>query len=135
MVNKSTDLKAVLAANLTALMQRHTTLNTVAEVATRSGVGRGTVDRVKKAEVATSIDVIEKLAEAFNVTPMYLLSHQSEISAPAQAPPPNALEPDELIRMVIIYGRLTPGARGRSLRFMEGEEKIAGSGVFAATNN
>jgi len=62
-------------------MENSQNLRTVDQVAKRSGVGRGTVDRVKKAEVSTTIDKIEALAEAFGVSPAALLSTYSEDAA------------------------------------------------------
>lgn len=80
-------LTETLAANLSDLMDRDADLNTVQKVSVRSGVGRGTVDRVRKAELATSLDNVEKLASAFGRDPVELLSPKLEYE-PQSAPPP-----------------------------------------------
>lgn len=71
---KIKQLEKILSQNLTKLMAGHVQLNTIDAVAKRSGVGRGTVDRVKKAEVSTSLENVEKLADAFGVEPTTLLA-------------------------------------------------------------
>jgi transcriptional regulator with XRE-family HTH domain len=131
-MSKHDNLKEILATNLTALMRDHATLNSVAEVAERSGVGRGTVDRVKKAEVSTSIDVIEKLADAFGVTPTALLSQALGRQSAEARETATKVEPDEIIRMIIMYGQSTNPAKIRIMRYMESEDKIAGSGRLTA---
>ena len=57
----------IVAENVTRLMSQSLTLNTIAAVAAKSGMGTGTVDRIKKGQVSTTIDRIELLADAFGV--------------------------------------------------------------------
>lgn len=78
-------LADVLAQNITRLMAKMPDLDTIEKVSLRSGVGRGTVDRVKKAEVSTKIDTLELLASAFGVSPLRLLSSddRNDEGAPA----------------------------------------------------
>lgn len=71
---KPTHLEQILSANLTKLMDGHPELNTVYALAKKSGVGRGTVQRVRHADVSTSLENLEKLAEAFDLEPAQLLS-------------------------------------------------------------
>lgn len=67
-------LEAILAQNLTTLMAEKPGLDTVEKVAVRAGVGRGTVDRLKKAEVSAKLETVELLAAAFGVPPVQLLT-------------------------------------------------------------
>lgn len=77
-VMKTGRLITLLAANLTRLMEGSQGLRTIDQVAKRSGIGRGTVDRVKKGEVSTTLDKVEALADAFGVSPAALLSTYTE---------------------------------------------------------
>lgn len=74
-------------------MATHVELSTIDKVAKRSGVGRGTVDRIRKAEVSTSLDNVGKLAEAFDVESTSLLSPgmRSERRALATLPRPDVV--------------------------------------------
>lgn len=83
-------LEAILAQNLSDLMEKTVGLDTIDKVAVRSGVGRGTVDRVRKAEVSTKIETVELLAAAFGVSPIALLSEQGEAEAAEPASPARA---------------------------------------------
>lgn len=76
-MKKNMKLEDILAKNITDLMAATTGLETIDKVAQRSGVGRGTVDRVRKAEVSTKIETVALLAAAFGVTPIALLSHDA----------------------------------------------------------
>ena len=73
MENQSKIVK-VVAENLTRLMRQSLTLNTIAAVAAKSGMGTGTVDRIKKGQLPTSIEKIELLAKAFDISPAALIS-------------------------------------------------------------
>lgn len=86
---KTKPLEKVLSENLASLMSAHELLNTVEAVSKRSGVSRGTVDRVKKAEVSTSLENVKKLADAFNVDPAALLTTGMHAAA---ATPSDAVE-------------------------------------------
>lgn len=55
-------------------MSNHPTLKTIDKVASRSGIGNGTVDRILKHEVSTSIVKVQALAEIFHVSVGSLLS-------------------------------------------------------------
>ena len=64
----------ILAENLSQLMAGSSTLNTDEKVAKRSGIGKGTVERIRKNQVSTSISNLESLSEAFNVSVISLIS-------------------------------------------------------------
>jgi len=74
-------LSEILAENLTKLMAENEYLDTLVKLAEKSGLGYGTVERVKKATVATSIDNVEAIARAFNVTVAALLSKNMEVDS------------------------------------------------------
>jgi transcriptional regulator with XRE-family HTH domain len=73
-MRKTMSLEQILAKNLTALMARMPDVETIDKLSSRSGVGRGTVDRIKKGEVSTKIETVEKLAAALGVEPVQLLT-------------------------------------------------------------
>lgn len=77
-MKKKMPLEQILAENLSALMASNVGLNTIDKLAKRSGVGRGTIDRVKKGEVSTKLETVEKLAEAFGVPVVALLTQYEE---------------------------------------------------------
>ncbi len=85
-MKKNMKLEDILAKNITDLMATTMGLDTIDKVAQRSGVGRGTVDRVRKAEVSTKIETLELLANAFSVTPIALLSEDRNESGAVSAP-------------------------------------------------
>lgn len=73
-MKKTMDLQTILAANLTKLMDESVSLDTIEKVATRSQLGRGTVDRLKKGEVSARIETVQALADAFGKTALQMLS-------------------------------------------------------------
>ncbi|PUA19608.1 S24 family peptidase [Glaciimonas sp. PCH181] len=75
---KNRKLINVLATNLTRLMEGSQGLRTIDQLSKKSGVGRGTVDRVKKGEVSTTLDKVEAIADAFGVSAASLLSTYAE---------------------------------------------------------
>ena len=76
-------LEEILAKNLNRLMSETVGLDTNDKVALRSGVGRGTVDRLRKAEASAKIETIDLLAAAFGVSPVVLLSEADANQEPA----------------------------------------------------
>jgi len=66
----------ILAANLRVLMATHPELDTLPKITARSGVTNGTLDRIRRAVVATRIDELEKLGRAFGVEAWELLRPQ-----------------------------------------------------------
>lgn len=73
-MEKDTNLVQVLAVNVTKLMENNENLNRLEKVAKKASVGRGTVDRVKNRAVSTTLGTVEKLAKAFGVSPIDLLT-------------------------------------------------------------
>lgn len=85
---KNMPLEQILATNIAALMARTVGLDTIEKLALRSGVGRGTVDRIKKHEVSTKLETVEKLADAFGLPPLTLLTAPgSDAVEPIALPP------------------------------------------------
>lgn len=82
-MKKNMKLEEILARNITRLMAGNPALDTIDKLSQRSGVGRGTVDRVKKAEVSTKIETVQALAAAFGVTPLQLLAGDEDAAAEA----------------------------------------------------
>ncbi|MFZ6724687.1 helix-turn-helix domain-containing protein [Undibacterium sp. MH2W] len=76
----------ILAENLSQLMATSSTLNTYAKVAKRSGIGKGTVERISKYQVSTSISNLEALAEAFNVSVASLITKGAITEKPTYHP-------------------------------------------------
>lgn len=63
----------ILAANLRALMAKHPDLNTLPKLTEASGVSNGTLDRIRRAVVATRVDELQPLAKAFGLQAWQLL--------------------------------------------------------------
>jgi transcriptional regulator with XRE-family HTH domain len=63
----------ILANNLRALMASRADLDTLPKITARSGVTNGTLDRIRRAVVATRVDELERLGKAFNLEPWELL--------------------------------------------------------------
>ncbi|MFZ6727373.1 helix-turn-helix domain-containing protein [Undibacterium sp. MH2W] len=76
----------ILAENLSQLMAGSSTLNTYEKVAKRSGIGKGTVERISKNQVSTSISNLEALADAFNVSVTSLITKGAIQERPAHHP-------------------------------------------------
>ena len=67
------NLRQILSRNLIALMESDANLDTLQKLADRTKLGHGTIDRVKKAQVAATIDTVECIAKAFNLEAWQLL--------------------------------------------------------------
>jgi len=63
----------VLSKNLSALMAAHQDLDTPARVGTAAGLGASNVGRMRRGEVASQIDSVEKVARAFRLRACDLL--------------------------------------------------------------
>lgn len=83
-MHPSTPSRLILAANLNQLMQSTLTLNSNTKLVKRSGLGLGTMGRVRNAEAAATIDTLDRLAECFGVPPWQLLMPQ-DVTQPPQA--------------------------------------------------
>lgn len=62
----------ILAKNVRALMKASRKLTTLQKLADASGVSKGVVERMTKAEANTGIDHLEGIAKAFEI-PLWLL--------------------------------------------------------------
>ena len=69
----TTQPRHILAANLRRLMSQHPALDTLPKLTEASGVSNGTLDRIRRAAVATRVDELGRLATAFGVEPWQLL--------------------------------------------------------------
>lgn len=95
-------LRNVLAQRLSELMRARVTLDTQEKVAARAGVGQSTIQRILSCDVSTTVDVLERLADAFDIAPADLLSAD-----------------DADTRMLSMFRRLDDGDRARVLGFMQ----------------
>ncbi len=75
--------REVLAENLNRLMDASRDLRTVKQLSARSGVSTGTIDRIRRHEVAAGIDNVGQLAQAFDLEPWQLMVPDLE---PTNAP-------------------------------------------------
>jgi transcriptional regulator with XRE-family HTH domain len=80
-------LRAVVAANLSALMRESRTLKTIEAVESRtaetgSKVGKSTVGRLKNGETPITLDKLAALAKAFGVEPWQFLRPNSATAGP-----------------------------------------------------
>lgn len=73
------DITQIISANLVAWMKDHKTLNTLEKVAEESGVGFGTVRRIRNNEGNPTVKNIAAIAHAFRRKPTELLTAQPEI--------------------------------------------------------
>ncbi|OFZ67942.1 MAG: hypothetical protein A2V79_05480 [Betaproteobacteria bacterium RBG_16_56_24] len=67
------DCKKILWENVSLLMHQHYGKENLTQCADDSGVGPGTMSRIKAQETSVGIDTIEKLATLFNVQPYELM--------------------------------------------------------------
>jgi transcriptional regulator with XRE-family HTH domain len=70
----SIDTKAVLWANVTALMDRDYGGENLSRLARDTKIGPGTATRMKEQQTSVGIDTLEKLAEFFGIEPWQLLA-------------------------------------------------------------
>lgn len=63
----------MLAANINALMAARPRLDTVKKVHAAGGPSTGTVDRIRRAEIGTSVDQLDQFAAVFELEPWQLL--------------------------------------------------------------
>jgi transcriptional regulator with XRE-family HTH domain len=66
-------IEDIVAENVAALMQASRNCGTDAKLASRSGIGRGTVQRVRRAEVSVSVGNLAAIAAAYDLQPWQLL--------------------------------------------------------------
>ena len=63
----------ILALNLRRLMDARPDLDTLPKITRASGISNGTLDRIRRAVVATRVDELEPLAKAFGLQAWQLL--------------------------------------------------------------
>ena len=79
-------LRETLADNLNRLISQSTDLTTTKKVAKKSGLGNGTIGRLRNAQTGLTLDKLEKLARAFEVEPWQLLAPGFEPENPYVLP-------------------------------------------------
>lgn len=72
--NPIMDITQIISANLAAWMNGHTKLNTLEKLAEASGVGFGTVRRIRNNEGNPTVKNVAAIAHAFHRKPTDLLS-------------------------------------------------------------
>lgn len=87
LMDSSTPSRLVLARNLNRLMDTTWSLNSNTKLVKRSGLGLGTMGRVRNAEAAATIDTLDKLAESFGVQPWQLLAPEHAMQSQQAALP------------------------------------------------
>ena len=68
------DTKQILWANVSNLMTHHWGKENLSELFRRAKIGLATCDRIKKRETSVGTDVLEKIAEVFNLQAWHLLT-------------------------------------------------------------
>lgn len=110
-------LRQTLADNLKRLMERHR-FTSLKEVTARGGVSNGALDRMRRGAAGASVDVVERVAETFNVEPWRLLAPDCG----------DGIQPDyddDTLAFAARYSRMSPSERHR-LRLLE---QVARDGV------
>jgi transcriptional regulator with XRE-family HTH domain len=74
MKNEKPHIKNVLAENLRILMERNPGLDSQPKLASKSGIGQSTIGRILRAEVSTTIDIVEAIANVFGLTAAEILT-------------------------------------------------------------
>lgn len=72
----STEPRHILAKNVRALMQASPRLGTIVRLSEASGVSKGVVERMTKAEANTGVDHLAGIARAFQL-PIWALLHEN----------------------------------------------------------
>lgn len=72
-VEPSLNAKAVLSKNIRALMKARYEGENISQFAKDTGIGLATVARIKEAKTSVGLDVIERIADKFDLQPWQLL--------------------------------------------------------------
>lgn len=72
--NPDMDIKQTIASNLNAWMANSTAFRVSKDVATRSGVGASTVQRIRRAEINVTVENLAAIAAVFGKTAQDLLA-------------------------------------------------------------
>jgi transcriptional regulator with XRE-family HTH domain len=73
-MTKTKNLRRILADNLKALKSEHKLSQTKVAKLTKGAMDQTTVGRIERADIATTVDMIEALAQAFEIEAWQLLS-------------------------------------------------------------
>lgn len=68
------DTKQILWVNVSTLMTHHWGKENLSELSRRAKIGLATCDSIKKRETSVGTDVLEKIAEVFNLQAWHLLT-------------------------------------------------------------
>lgn len=127
----------ILKTNLKRLMAESPTLDTIDRLSKASGVSKGVVERMTKAESNTGVDHLEGIAKAFGLTVSDLLSTgkppapkpaqddcQGHLSPEViahidQAPLDMKLKADNLLRALFGMPQITPPVNERQRKLLE----------------
>lgn len=91
--NTSTSSRLILSESINRLMQSTLALNSNTKLVKRSGLGWGTIGRVRNAEAAATMDTLDRLAECFGVRPWQLLKSQDVTQLPPAEQPLVCFQP------------------------------------------
>lgn len=91
-----------MANRLRDLMQSRVTLGTQDKVAEKADLGQSTIQRILSGTASPTVDVLTKLADAFDITPSSLLA-----------------EDEDDAKVLSLFRRLDRGDRARVLGFLE----------------
>ncbi len=86
-------IKAVLAKNLELLMKRHERYSTNNKLAETTGLGLGTINRIRQQASAAGIDTVETIAAKFGMKACDLLDENLEKRLTTTAGPKPSLQP------------------------------------------
>lgn len=78
----SAEPKAILWANVSALMRHHWGKENLTRLARESGVGPGTATRIKEQSTSVGLDVLQSVARCFELQAWHLLTPNLDPSNP-----------------------------------------------------
>ena len=78
----SAEPKAILWANVSALMRHHRGKENLTRLARESGVGPGTATRIKEQSTSVGLDVLQSVARCFDLQAWHLLTPNLDPSNP-----------------------------------------------------
>jgi transcriptional regulator with XRE-family HTH domain len=91
-MNHQINTKATLWENVHALMLKHWGEENQSRLAKVCGVGLGTIARIKQQQTSVGLDVIERIAEHFHISPWQLLVPGMDAKNPPTLQPVNEKE-------------------------------------------
>jgi transcriptional regulator with XRE-family HTH domain len=117
-----------LADNLKKLMDSHDTLKTDKAIEEKSHVGRSTVQRIRAREGTTTLDKVEKIAAAFEVSAADLLSEGGRVAET----PDRSARVEDIVELITLFNQATEGGRNQILVAAHRAKKRESAGL--ATN-